>query len=131
MRIRIGKKEIQVEVAAGWKKYLGYMFRKEPSFEEGMLFVFDTPQKVKLWSPFVGFPLDVIFLNKRLKIKEIAFLEAWDLNGVECQKAKYALELKSGFCKKFKIKKGTRIKFSPFTIPSSSSNPKQLHSRLL
>ncbi|MEM4194987.1 MAG: DUF192 domain-containing protein [Candidatus Anstonellales archaeon] len=110
MKLRVGKKEVNVEVASGWRRFLGYMFRKEPSFDEGILFVFDRPQRVKLWSPFVNFPLDIIFLNKRMKVKDIACLEAWDLNGVECQKAKYALEVKRGFCKKFKIKKGMKIK---------------------
>jgi len=111
MRIKVGKKALNAEVAAGWKKYLGYMFRKEPSFEEGMLLVFNSSERVKLWSPFVSFPLDVLFLDKGLRIKKIAFLEAWDLKGVECEKAKYALEVKRGFCEKFKIKIGMRIKF--------------------
>ncbi|MGB9719184.1 MAG: DUF192 domain-containing protein [Candidatus Anstonellales archaeon] len=111
MRIKVGKKEICAEVVSGWRKYFGYMFSKEPSFEEGILLVFDAPQRVKLWSPFVNFPLDVLFLDKTLKIKEIACLGAWDLKGVECEKVKYAVELKRGFCKKFKIKKGMRINF--------------------
>lgn len=112
MKMRVGKKEINAKVMGGWKKYFGYMFRKEPSFDEGILLVFDKPQKIKLWSVFVNFPLDVMFLDKRMKVKETVSLGGWDLKGVECKKAKYVLEVKKGFCKKFKIKKGLRISLS-------------------
>jgi uncharacterized membrane protein (UPF0127 family) len=49
----------------------GLSGREKLAEENGMLFVYDGPQKVNFWMPDMNFPLDIIFLSSN----EVVYIE--------------------------------------------------------
>ena len=80
---------------------------------QGMLFIFENikPQKFKMQNTLVS--LDIIFLEKSgcvLNIAEFAEPMSDRIYASEGS-IKYAVEVRAGFSKRFKIKKGTCIRW--------------------
>ena len=95
------------------KRAKGLMFRKEPlKNNEGMLFIYSKPQKIKMWMKNTYIPLDLLFLDNNMRIIEIREnLKPHDVktNYISKIRCKYAIELNGGSIKKNNIKKGTSI----------------------
>jgi uncharacterized membrane protein (UPF0127 family) len=76
----------------------------------GMLFVFDTPGRYGFWMYGMKFPLDIIWIDERLRV--VYFVE----NAQPCvnicetyeppEDALYVLEVNAGFVKKYGLKVG-------------------------
>jgi len=113
--ITITGKAIQAEIAdTAAKRAKGLMFRQELAEEQGMLFVFEQEQEVSFWMKNTLIPLDLIFLDKDLKIVDIK-QDFQPCKTDSClvysskQPAKYVLEVNSGFIKANDIKIGDVI----------------------
>jgi len=92
----------------------GLMFRNSLEWNNGMLFIFEEERNLTFWMKNTYIPLDMIFINKDLRvvyIKENAqpCLEENCIIYPSNQPAKYVLEVNAGFVEKNKIKIGDRL----------------------
>jgi len=97
----------------------GLMFRENMPPDAGMLFIFPELDVHGFWMKNTLIPLDILWLNER---KEVVYLvTAQPCKKDPCdsiiplQKARYVLEVNSGFAKKHKIDIGSQMEF---TIPT-------------
>ena len=103
------------EIAESYsEKMRGLMYRPSLPDDRGMLFPFLFPGNRLIWMKNVNFPLDLIFVNRKL---EIIWIKEADIDRGIFNKiywshgfCKYIIETNKGFCKKFSIKKGDKIK---------------------
>ena len=112
-------KKIAVEIAdTNAKRARGLMFRKSLDYNRGMLFIFEEEDFHAFWMKNCFIALDLIWIGES---KKIVYFEE---NAVPCkaepcthylpmQKAKYVLEVNSGFAKKEKLKLGDQLSFDP------------------
>lgn len=112
--------QLKVEVAKSFfQRTKGLMGRTDMPANEGMLFVFHSPQRLSFWMKDTYIPLSIAYLDKDLVIKEIHQLKPQSMmeasqnlisypSQCECQ---YALEVNQGWFKKHKVKVGDRISY--------------------
>jgi uncharacterized protein len=95
------------------KREKGLMFRKSLQDHEGMLFLFDQPERLCFWMKNTFIPLDIILLNPQGVIVEI--LENMEPHSQKqrCSKGfmQRAIELKAGICHDKVIKVGDSLTF--------------------
>jgi uncharacterized membrane protein (UPF0127 family) len=94
------------------KRDTGLMNRKKKlNNNEGMLFIYKTPQYISMWMKNTFIPLDVLFLDNDYKVVEYKEnMTPLKLNKHASKiKCKYAIEINGGGTKKNNIKIGTRI----------------------
>lgn len=95
------------------------------SKKEGMLFIFNTDQRFPFWMKDVKFNLDMIFMDKEMKVNHI-FRNTPPCGNDECSlyvspyPYRYVIELKGGEVEKLGIKVGDVLKI---TSDSSQSLP--------
>lgn len=113
--------ELRVEVAESFiERNKGLMNRTELAENTGMLFIFETPQKLSFWMKDTFVPLSIAYLDEGRVIKEIHQMKAQsmmkrdqDLTNYPSQcRCKYALEVNQGWFKKHGIKPGDRMSFN-------------------
>jgi uncharacterized protein len=115
--IHVGAKKINVEIAdTNERRSHGLMFRTSMPEDEGMLFIFDTPQPLEFWMRNTKIPLAIAFISPDLTILNIEeMVPASDIDqdpprypskGI----ALYALEMNKGWFARNKISVGTKIK---------------------
>lgn len=83
------------------KRSQGLMFRTALPTDQGMLFVFDTPDYYSFWMKNTYLPLEMIFINEQATITDI--IQASPCQKDPCpsykptQKALYVLEVNAGY----------------------------------
>ena len=79
--------------------------------KEGLLFIFDEAKSVKIWTRFMNFPIDIIFINEKGRISRIyrSALPGSDKIFGTYSPSKFVLELNSGDAERFNIKKDDYI----------------------
>ena len=93
----------------------GLMFRKDLSWNAGMLFVFYDEEPRTFWMKNTLIPLDMIFVDSNLKIVDIKENVPPCAEGDECplypsrERAQYVLEVNAGFVQENGIKIGDRF----------------------
>ena len=115
-KVTIGRTTIEAEVADTWpKKIKGLMFRDSLDEKTGMLFLFDNDDYHGIWMMNMSFPIDIIWIDSEHKIVDIA-KDAQPCR-ISCttytpkEKARYVLEVNTGFTDKYSIKIGDNVKF--------------------
>ncbi|MDO8299098.1 DUF192 domain-containing protein [Lacisediminimonas sp.] len=111
VELSAGMHVVRAEVAArNEDRAQGLMFRKKMGANEGMLFVFDEPQKICMWMKNTYIPLSVAFLDEKARIINIEDMAPQRLDS-HCaqQPARYALEMNLGWFRQKNIKPGTEI----------------------
>ena len=75
--------------------------------KEGLLLVFDKAKRVKIWTKFMKFPIDIIFIDKNERISTIHHSVPPESNKIFTSHlpSSYVLELNAGDAKRFNIKK--------------------------
>lgn len=110
-----GNVELTCKVAKNLlSKMKGLMNVEELDTNEGMFFPFLIPWYRYFWMKNVKIPLDIIFVNKNYEILSIheapvesgIFYKRYSSKGL----CRYVVETNMGFCRKNKIKIGTKIK---------------------
>lgn len=106
-----GMHVIKAEVAArDQDREQGLMFRQQMGSNEGMLFIFDQPQKVCMWMKNTLLPLSVAFVDAQGRILNIEDMKPQTLDS-HCSKspARYALEMNVGWFRQKNIKPGSSL----------------------
>lgn len=94
---------------------LGYMFREEVGPREGMLFVFDAPGRHGIWMKNCKVPLDIIWLDDRFRVLDIAAeLQPCPADGAcpssePMRAASYVLEVAGGVAEAEGLRPGDAI----------------------
>ncbi len=114
--VRIGGKTCRALVADSFfKRAIGLMYRKSIGWDMCMLFITNRDSMQSLTMQNMLFPIDVLWLNKDLRIVDMMSdlkpdkgfsLKTYSPKG----KARYIIELRSGFLKKNSITAGSKIK---------------------
>lgn len=93
-KIKIGKKTYNVKLAkTEEQREKGLMNIKEMPSDEGMLFVFEKPQKVGFWMKDTYIPLDIIFIDDDSEVLSIHKGQPLDETIAEEDGVRYVLEL--------------------------------------
>ncbi|MBS3132659.1 DUF192 domain-containing protein [Candidatus Woesearchaeota archaeon] len=88
---------------------MGLMFSKPE--QAALVLKFEREERISLHMMFVFYPIDVIFVNKRLQVVDVKEnLRPFDTYS-SGRKALYAIELPKGTVKDTKTKAGHRIEF--------------------
>ena len=79
--------------------------------KEGLLFIFDKAKSVKIWTRFMNFPIDIIFIDEKGRISRIyrSALPGSDKIFGSYSPSRFVLELNSGAAERFNIKKDDYI----------------------
>jgi len=96
------------------KRALGLMHIKKLEENEGIIFIFEDEGIHQFWMKNTYLPLDILFIDKNLKIIDIQSMEPCNMN--ECilysppRSIKYAIEVERGFCTRNGIKIDDEVK---------------------
>jgi hypothetical protein len=108
--------EFSLEVAADpASRERGYMFRERVGEREGMIFVFDQPDRHSFWMKNCRVSLDIVWLDSAFRIVDIAHdrkpcPERGDCPSVQpAAPARYALEFAGGTAKREGLERGDAI----------------------
>ena len=116
--VEIGGQKINVDLAlTEGEQAQGLSGRQSLSSLEGMLFVFNKPDKYLFWMKDMNFPIDMIWINQNMKvifIKEnalpVSYPETYGPSTTDGD-AKYVLEVVAGFSEKNNLKTGDSVLF--------------------
>ena len=94
INLEINDKEYNVLAAQTEdEKATGLMNVMEMDDNEGMLFIYDTPQTLEFWMKDTEIPLDIIFIDSNWEVKKIAKGNPFDETIISCDNVQYVLEL--------------------------------------
>ena len=117
MVIQAGMFQIDAQIAqTPQQRQIGLMFRKEMPAHEGMLFVFDEPQKQCFWMKNTLLPLTAAFVDDEGVIVNTADMKPQTTDSHCSDKpVRFVLEMNQGWFAKKKIGKGYKLKSALFT----------------
>lgn len=106
--IKINNKQYNVEVAeTEEQRQKGLQGKESLKEDEGMLFIFDPPQKVDFWMQDTSIPLDIIFINEDEEVIKVEEGKPNDESLISCDNTAYVLEVNVGSG----IKPGDELEF--------------------
>lgn len=122
MKVRVDNKEYDVEVArTEEEKEIGLSNIEYLPDDEGMLFIYDTPQEVGFWMKDTLIPLDIIFINDEEEVISVHQGIPNDETPIIEDDVLYVLEVPAGSG----IKTGDEIEFE------DEENSKPLNNKML
>lgn len=122
MKVRVNNKEYDVEVArTEEEKEVGLSNIEYLPDDEGMLFVYDTPQEVGFWMKDTLIPLDIVFINDEEEVISVHQGIPNDETPIIEDDVLYVLEVPAGSG----IKTGDEIEFE------DEENSKPLNNKML
>ena len=89
-------------ISASWDRLRGLMFEDTKKFDYGLVFMLDSESKIgaSVHMMFVFFAIDIIFLDSKRKIVDVAEnLQPFTPNYTPKKAAKYFIELPAGKAK--------------------------------
>ena len=104
---------LEVEIADTEPSRLrGLMLRKEMPLNRGMLFVFESEQRLNFWMKDTYLALSIAFIDKGGVITEMYDMTPLDVSVIRSKMpARYALEVNRGWFADNSIAQGSRIPF--------------------
>jgi uncharacterized membrane protein (UPF0127 family) len=111
IEVLIGGQSFRVEVArTAEQKQQGLMNRKSLGDREGMIFVYETDQRLAFWMKDTTIPLTLAYLSKDGQIMQIEQLKPLSLKSVVSERAvRYGLELPAGVLDELGVQVGDRV----------------------
>tara|TARA_B100000683_G_C12378722_1_gene510313 strand:+ start:538 stop:1014 length:477 start_codon:yes stop_codon:yes gene_type:complete len=91
------------------EKTRGLSGRESLSLEEGMFFIYSTPQQYSFWMKDMLFSIDIIWLDEEFRvvnIKHNVSPDTYPTTFVPTQEAQYVVEVQNGFAKSHEVKIG-------------------------
>ncbi len=118
--VKLDDVTLDVQVAqTDAQKVRGLMFQNELPYNQGMIFVFDSEQVIPIWMQNMQFALDILWFDADGNVVDIeknlppckSALETTmcPVQDAYGKKAKYVLEVTSGFADKYKINKDSKL----------------------
>jgi uncharacterized membrane protein (UPF0127 family) len=110
--LQAGMFQIEAQVASTpAQREIGLMFRQDMATHEGMLFVFEQPQKQCFWMKNTLLPLTAAFVEEDGTIVNLADMKPQSTQS-HCsdQPVRFVLEMNQGWFAKRNIKKGFKLK---------------------
>jgi len=110
--IKIGDRLVAMQIAAlPAELQQGLMFRQTMGSDEGMLFVFTTPQQMGFWMRNTILPLDIGYIDSTGKLKEIYPMYPLDEKPVVSRShaIQYCLEMNQGWYARHGVKAGAAL----------------------
>ena len=117
--IKLDNTSVNVEIAdTPDRMEQGLQYRDPLSYNNGMLFVPQSPQVLPMWMPNMKFPLDIIWFDINGKVqhieKNVPPCTAFDnsscpIYNKDGQPSKYALEVSAGFVDKYNISMNSKL----------------------
>ncbi|MCL7410876.1 MAG: DUF192 domain-containing protein [Methanosarcinaceae archaeon] len=89
----------------------GLMFRKNIQNNYALVFEMRKSKKVSLHMLFVGFPIDVLFLDESKTITRTAKLSPWIGRASSGEKIKYIIEMPDGTISRNDLSVGAQVSF--------------------
>jgi uncharacterized membrane protein (UPF0127 family) len=115
--IQAGMFQIDAQIASNpQQRQIGLMFRKDMPAHEGMLFVFEEPQKQCFWMKNTLLPLSAAFVDDEGAIVNLVDMQPQTSDSHCSDKpVRYVLEMNQGWFAKKKIGKGFLLKSPVFS----------------
>jgi len=115
--IHAGMFQIDAQIAnTPQQRQIGLMFRKDMPTPEGMLFIFEEPQKQCFWMKNTLLPLTAAFVDDDGAIVNLADMQPQSTESHCSEKpVRYVLEMNKGWFAKKKIGKGYKLKSQIFS----------------
>jgi len=115
--IQAGMFQIDAQIASNpQQRQIGLMFRKDMPAHEGMLFVFEEPQKQCFWMKNTLLPLSAAFVDDEGAIVNLVDMQPQTTDSHCSDKpVRYVLEMNQGWFAKKKIGKGFLLKSPVFS----------------
>lgn len=115
--IQAGMFQIDAQIASSpQQRQIGLMFRKDMPTHEGMLFIFEEPQKLCFWMKNTLLPLSAAFLDDEGAIVNLVEMQPQTTDSHCSEKpVRYVLEMNQGWFAKKKIGKGYKLKSPIFS----------------
>ena len=112
-----GMHNIVAEVAGTpLQRQTGMMMRTEMAQHEGMLFVFDEPQRQCFWMRNTLLPLSIAFVDNSGRIVNVAEMQPKsDDSHCSSEPVRYVLEMNKGWFSKRGLKAGDKLRGRPFS----------------
>jgi uncharacterized membrane protein (UPF0127 family) len=110
--IKVGERTVQMQIAAlPAETQNGLMFRKEMGEDEGMLFIFTTPQQQGFWMRNTTLPLDIGYFDASGELKEIYPMYPLDERTVpsRSRSIQFCLEMNQGWYGRSGVKPGALL----------------------
>lgn len=110
--IRVGDRPVRMQLAVREAEMArGLMDRRDLGRNEGMLFVYDRPQRMGFWMRNTPTPLDIGFFNRHGMLEEIYPLHPFDESSVQSRSAmlSFALEVNQGWFRENGVKPGAQL----------------------
>ncbi len=110
-RLAVGSAEVLAEIArTPGERELGLMFRKDLPDGRGMLFVFESDERLSFWMKNTLVPLSIAYIASDGTIREILDMEPLSLAPVPSQHSvRYALEVPRGWFGRAGVRAGDRV----------------------
>jgi uncharacterized protein len=112
-KVKIGTTVINAEVVSREEDLIrGLSGRASLATSTGMLFVFDHPDKWGIWMKDMNFPIDVVWLDKDLKVNHIVksmMPGSYPVSYSPAEPALYVLELPEGEIERSVISIGQKV----------------------
>lgn len=107
----VGGVELKVEVAREEEeKARGLQYRRSLGEDEGMLFVYEPPEEVRLWMKNTSIPLSAAFADESGRILRIVNMEPYQTRVHSSGRpVAYALEVRQGWFERHGVGPGDRI----------------------
>lgn len=111
--IRVAGIEVEVEIADdAQERARGLMFRESLEENHGMLFIYESEQRLGFWMKNTLIPLDIAYADREGRIVDIRQMEPQDQTTIySAAPAMYALEMNQGWFEANGVRVGDRIEF--------------------
>ncbi len=110
--IKVGDRTVRMQLAIRpAEMQRGLMERRDLGRDEGMIFLYDRPQRMSFWMRNTPTPLDIGFFRSDGTLAEIHPLHPFDENTVSSrtEDLRFALETNQGWYRANGVKPGTRL----------------------
>lgn len=110
--IRVGDRTVRMQLAIHPSEMQrGLMERRDLGRDDGMIFLYDRPQRMSFWMRNTPTPLDIGFFRSDGTLAEIYALHPFDENtvGSHGDDLRFALEVNQGWYRANGVKPGARL----------------------